>query len=147
MITPEDLPHFVTGQHDRFSSLAFLRSNNSILTCLFLLSLFLKNCLEFWLYFGFYIKWQECFFRYRSLYDLIRKKKFKPKATRDVAKHSALFGGYIRKAFLADFQKLPEIFKTYSARIFIIIFRTEKFRYNNALLFKCSPIQLFTEQE
>ena len=35
MITPEDLPHFVTGQHDRDGSLAFLRSNNSILTCLF----------------------------------------------------------------------------------------------------------------
>ena len=35
MITPEDLPHFVTGQHDRVGSLAFLRSNNSILTCLF----------------------------------------------------------------------------------------------------------------
>ena len=35
MITPENLPHFVTGQHDRVGSLAFLRSNNSILTCLF----------------------------------------------------------------------------------------------------------------
>ena len=29
-------------------------------------------------------------------------------------------GGYIRKAFLPDFQKLPEMFKTYNARIFII---------------------------
>ena len=37
MITPEDLPHFVTGQHDRVGSWAFLRSNNSILTCLFYL--------------------------------------------------------------------------------------------------------------
>ena len=27
---------------------------------------------------------------------------------------------YIRKAFLPDFQKLPEMFKTYNARIFII---------------------------
>ena len=37
MITPEDLPHFVTGQHDRAGSLAFLPSNNSILTCVFYL--------------------------------------------------------------------------------------------------------------
>ena len=36
------------------------------------------------------------------------------KATREVAKRSAFWGGiYIRKAFLPDFQKLPEIFKTY----------------------------------
>ena len=35
MITPEDLPHFVTGQHDRVGSLAFLQTNNSISTCLF----------------------------------------------------------------------------------------------------------------
>ena len=34
---------------------------------------------------------------------------------------SAFFlgGGYIRKAFLPDFQKLSEIFRTYSARIFM----------------------------
>ena len=65
MITPEDLPHFVTGQHDRprVGSLAFLRSNNSILTCLFYLWLYLfEKMFGLWLYFGFFIKWQECYF-------------------------------------------------------------------------------------
>ena len=63
MMTPEDLPHFVTGQHDRVGSLAFFRSNNSILTCLFYLWLSLfEKCLDVLLYFGFFVKWQEWFF-------------------------------------------------------------------------------------
>ena len=69
-ITPENLPHFVPGQHDRAGSLAFLGSNNSILICLFYLLLsfvffgylWLKKYLDFWLYFGLSIKWQECYF-------------------------------------------------------------------------------------
>ena len=75
MITPEDLPHFVTGQHDKVGSLAFLWSNNSILTCLFYLwlSLVEKKCLDFWLHFGFFYQVAgSFFFRYRFLYNLIR---------------------------------------------------------------------------
>ena len=56
IITPKDLPHFVTGQHDRVGSLAFLRSNNSISTCLFYLWLSLVEKMFgllalFWLFY------------------------------------------------------------------------------------------------
>jgi hypothetical protein len=42
----------------RVGNLAFLRPNNSILAFLFLVWPW-KKCLAFWLYFGFFIKWQE----------------------------------------------------------------------------------------
>jgi hypothetical protein len=42
----------------RVGNLAFLRPNNSILAFLFLVWPW-KKCLAYWLYFGFFIKWQE----------------------------------------------------------------------------------------
>ena len=50
-ITPGDLPHFVTGQITRFRLVYFIFGY-----------LWLKKCLDFWLYFGFFIKWQEWVF-------------------------------------------------------------------------------------
>ena len=78
---PEDLPHFVTGQHDRVGSLAFLRSNNSILTCLFYLWLSLVEKmfgLLALLILAFLSSGRSVIFRYQFLYNLMRKKKFKP---------------------------------------------------------------------
>ena len=122
MITPEDLPHFITEQHDRLGSLAFLRSNNSILTCLFYLWLSLVEKMFgllalIWL---FYQVAGMLFFGIDFCIIYYERRNLNHKATRDVANLFFWGGGYIRKAFLPDFRKLPEIFKTYSARIFII---------------------------
>ena len=60
-ITPEDLPDFVTGQHDRVGNLAFCGQKLDFDLFILLLVIFgylwLKKCLDFWLYFGFFIKW------------------------------------------------------------------------------------------
>ena len=101
MITPEDLPHFVTGQHDRVGSLAFLRSNNSILTCLYYLwlSLVEKMFGLLALFLAFLSSAMNVIFRYRFLYNLIRKNKFKPYSDQGRSKAFSLFffgGGGIR---------------------------------------------------
>ena len=70
MMTAEDLPHFVTGQHDRVGSLAFFRSKNSIFTCLFYLWLSLVGLILAFLSSG-----RNGFFRYRFLYNSIRNSK------------------------------------------------------------------------
>ena len=77
MMTPEDLPHFVTGQHDGVGSLAFFRSNNSILTCLFYLwlSLVEKMFGLLALFCAFLSSGRNGFFRYRFLYNSIRNSK------------------------------------------------------------------------
>ena len=76
MITPEDLPHFVNGQHNRVDSLAFLLSNNSILTCLFHLWLSLVE--KMFGFLAFLSNGRNVVFRYRFFNNLIRKKKFQP---------------------------------------------------------------------
>ena len=51
MITPEDRPYFVTGQHNRIGSLTFSWSNNSILTWLSLVEKMFGLSALLWLFY------------------------------------------------------------------------------------------------